>query len=146
VTSKFPPIGTMFLLAIWNSGCSNGAAQSGPPTFTTDAFMIAPSTLGSGVSVEFRTSPQPPVRGTIAVQLTIRSAPDGAPLDGLTVRVVPWMPAHNHGSSLVPTVTPEGEGKYLVSNVDLFMPGHWELQTTISGPLTDYVAPSFDVP
>jgi hypothetical protein len=26
------------------------------------------------------------------------------------------------------------------------MPGHWQLRTTISGPVTDSVAPAFDIP
>jgi YtkA-like len=145
MTSRFPPFGASLLLAISAMGCSGSAAPTGPPTFTADAFMIAPSTLGTGLAVEVRTSPQPPARGTIAVQLTVIDATSRAPLDGLTIRVVPWMPAHDHGTSLVPTVKAEGQGKYLVSDVDLFMPGHWELQTTLSGPLADYVAPAFDV-
>jgi hypothetical protein len=93
-----------------------------------------------------RTSPQPPPHGTIAVQLSVTQVADGTPVDGLTLHVRPWMPAHDHGTSIVPTVKPGGKGEYLLTNVDLFMPGYWELQTNFSGPATDYVAPAFNVP
>jgi hypothetical protein len=43
------------------------------------------------------------------------------------------------------TVMPEGHGKYLLTEVNLFMAGLWELQTTISGPVSDYVAPQFEI-
>jgi hypothetical protein len=43
-------------------------------------------------------------------------------------------------------VTPEGGGKYLLTEIDLFMAGLWQLKTTISGPVSDYVAPEFEVP
>jgi hypothetical protein len=98
------------------------------------------------LSVEVRTSPQPPVRGTNLVELTVTSTVDGSPRPGLSIAMTPWMPAMNHGSSAIPTATPETGGKYLVMDVDLFMPGRWELRTSFSGPTKDYVAPAFDVP
>jgi YtkA-like len=98
------------------------------------------------LSVVVRTSPQPPTRGTVAVEMTVTQISDATPVDSLALQVRPWMPAHDHGSSIAPTVAAQGRGKYLVTNVDLFMPGHWELQTNFSGPATDYVAPAFDVP
>lgn len=101
----------------------------------------------SGIlSVVLRTSPQPPPRGTVAAEMSVSQVSDGTPVDSLTLQVRPWMPAHDHGSSIVPKIASEGNGKYVVTNIDLFMPGHWELQTTFSGPVTDYVAPAFDVP
>jgi hypothetical protein len=96
--------------------------------------------------VQVRTSPQPPQRGTIGVELVVTSAADGGACDGLTVDLVPWMPAHGHGTSIVPTVKAKGHGTYVLSDVDLFMPGHWQLRTTFSGPLTDHAAPAIDVP
>jgi len=75
-------------------------------------------------------------------------APDehGASIDGLSIDVTPWMPAMGHGASVQPTVTPQGEGKYLVDNVYLFMPGVWELRSVFAGSSTDRAAPSFQVP
>ncbi len=51
----------------------------------------------------------------------------------------------NHGGAGVPVITPEGEGKYLVTELGLFMPGHWQLRTTVSGPVMDHVVADFDV-
>jgi hypothetical protein len=124
------------------TACSGGAAP--PAGFPTEAYTTEASASGTLV-VDVRTSPQPPLRGTNSVELTITQASDGTPVDGLTLDVVPWMPAMGHGSS-TPTVTPQGGGVYLVTEVYLYMPGVWELQTAISGALTDNVAPSLTVP
>jgi hypothetical protein len=82
----------------------------------------------------------------MSVELTVRRASDGAPVDGLMVTVDPYMPAHLHGTSIVPVVAAEGQGRYRITQVDLSMAGHWELRTTFSGPLTDYVVPTYDIP
>ncbi len=68
-----------------------------------------------------------------------------SPATNLAIAVKPWMPAMNHGSSATPTITPEGHGKYLVSEVYLFMPGRWEMRTSFSGGVTDHAAPAFDI-
>jgi hypothetical protein len=117
--------------------CSGAAPPAGPTTWT--------STSGA-LSVEVRSSPDPPQRGTDTFELTVRDVTSKAPLDNLTLTVTPYMPAHLHGTSLVPLVTAEGQGKYLVTRVDLFMPGHWELQTVLSGAVMDHVVPAFDIP
>jgi hypothetical protein len=126
------------------TACSGGA-QPGTTAFPADAYLTVMSESAE-LLVQMRTSPQPPQRGTIGVELVVTSAADGAARDGLIVHVVPWMPAHGHGTSLVPTVMAKSHGRYVLTDVDLFMPGHWELRTTFSGPLTDHVAPAFDVP
>lgn len=124
---------------------SCSSAAQGPMTFSADAYLTATGD-SRALSIQVRTSPQPPQRGTIGVELTVTNVADGTPRDGLALGVVPWMPAHNHGTSVTPTVTAEGQGKYLLTDVDLFMPGHWELRTTFSGPVTDHAAPAFDIP
>ncbi len=74
----------------------------------------------------------------------------GAPQSGLTLDTTPWMPAMGHGASVTPSVSETSPGTYVVEDVDLFMPGTWELRTTIadadSGSSTDHVAPSFQIP
>ncbi len=96
------------------------------------------------MSVEVRSSPQPPTRGGVDVEMTVTNIASGKPQDGLDFLVQPWMPAMNHGA-ITPTVTPEGNGKYLITEIDLFMAGRWELRTTFSGPVSDYVAPIFTI-
>jgi hypothetical protein len=125
------------------SACSGGG-PAGSATFSADAYVTAASTSGA-LSVAVRTSPQPPARGTNSVEFTITRVSDGTPVDGLMLDVVPWMPAMGHGTS-TPTVTAEGGGLYLVTDVYLFMPGLWALQTAISGSMTDSVSPQVTVP
>jgi len=133
------------LLLVGGPAACSGGVQARSMTFSSDAYLTVMSKSGT-LSVEVRTSPQPPQRGTIGVELVVANAGDAALRDGLTVDLVPWMPAHGHGTSVVPTVDAKGQGRYELANVDLFMPGHWELRTTFSGPLMDYVAPAFDIP
>ena len=92
-----------------------------------------------------RTSPNPIERGEVALQLTALDTL-GAPLDGVTIDAVPWMPVMGHGASTVPTVTAKGNGVYELTNVNLFMPGHWEVRITMSGKVTDKTTLAFDVP
>ena len=115
--------------------CSSASPASGA-TFPADAYTTTPSDSGALV-VSVRTSPQPPARGTNDVQLTFTRASDGTPVDGVSLDVQPWMPAMGHGSS-TPTVTAQGGGVYLVTEVYFYMPGVWELRTSISGATTDH--------
>jgi hypothetical protein len=126
------------------SACSSAAPQpAGGGAFPSDPYTTTTSDSGSLV-VDVRTSPQPPGRGTNTVQLTVTHASDGSPADGLTVDVAPFMPAMDHGTSDT-AVTPAGGGVYLVTGVYLYMPGTWELRTSISGPMTDHAAPQLTV-
>jgi hypothetical protein len=120
------------------AGCSSasGASSSG-------SFPIMVTSDSKTLHVELGASP-PPVVGTNTVELTVTRVADGALQDGLTVDVVPWMPAMDHGTSS-PTVTPEGEGKYRVSELYLFMPGTWVLKTSFSGPVSDHAEPEFEI-
>src|SRR3954468_14520743 len=135
-------------LVLLLSSCSSagsGAGTTGDDAFPSDPLETATTDDGA-LHVAIRTSPsQPPPRGTCAVELTIPDA-TGAPRDGLVLDVVPWMPAHGHGASAKPAITARGGGKYVLSDVNFFMPGDWELRTTVSGPLTDHVAPTISIP
>jgi hypothetical protein len=125
------------------------ACSSGGPTETT-GFVAPPlmtvSSQSGQLAIAVRTSPQPPEQGTNDIELTITGASDGVARDGLVLAVKPWMPAMGHGTSVAPTITPETNGKYLVSGVDLFMAGLWQLRLTISGPMEDHAAPAFEIP
>ncbi len=126
------------------AGCS-GEPAAGDGSFPSEPLSTVKS-QGGALSVAVRTSPsQPPPRGTCSVELTVTDA-GGAPVDGLAVAVVPFMPSHGHGASVKPTVTPRGGGRYELTNVSLFMPGSWELRTTFTGKVEDRAAPIIDVP
>jgi hypothetical protein len=132
--------------------CACSSAGGTPPpsgtnagSFPETAYAIA---MGDAmhVKVEMRTAPQPPVAGVNEALIALTDTQTGAPVDGADIAVVPWMPAMGHGTSIVPTVTPQGDGKYLVTNLSFFMPGTWELRTTFSGAVTDHAVVSFQVP
>jgi hypothetical protein len=126
-------------------GCSVEPAGGEATSFPAKPLTTLHSDA-SALTIEVRTAPeQPPGRGVVSVEYRVTDK-DGAPVDGLTLEVVPWMPDMGHGSSVKPIVTAEGGGRYVVSNVQLFMPGRWELRTTTFGPVEDRATPSFQIP
>lgn len=85
------------------------------------------------LSIEARTGPdQPPTRGLTTIDLDIVDAQSGEPKDGLELTVVPWMPAMGHGTSVKPALEAVGGGHYVVSNVNMYMGGAWDLRIAIS--------------
>ena len=56
----------------------------------------------------------------------------GDPATGVTVGLVPWMPAHNHGIPQDVTVSEAGAGAY-EATFAFSMPGSWELQLDLDG-------------
>lgn len=125
------------LVLVLSTACS-GASP------VPDAFPLDMASDSGAFHIEMTASPDPPVVGTDTVEVTITSTADGSPQDGLSVALVPYMPSMGHGTSAT-TVTPEGGGKYLVSEMYLFMPGVWELKTTITGPVSDHAEPTFQL-
>jgi hypothetical protein len=130
-------------LAVACAACSSGST-SPPASFPPSPFLSTTSESGA-LQVELRTSPQPPAQGLIDAQLVVTRISDGTPGDGLTLAIQPWMPAMNHGS-VPPSVTAQETGKYLVTNLDLYMAGRWQLRTNVSGVMTDHVTPDFSIP
>jgi hypothetical protein len=76
-------------------------------------------------------SPTQPVVGSNSVTLIIRDAGSGAAVEGATVRVVPWMTMHGHGSPKNTLVQDKGGGVYKVNDLDYSMEGAWDLLVTI---------------
>jgi len=137
-------LATALLLA----GC--GGESTSPGSSETTAFPDDPWTTqasdAGALTIEVRTSPkQPPERGLTVVQLSITDGA-GDPMDDLVVTAVPWMPDMGHGASVKPTVTNAGGGKYEIDNVNMFMPGRWELRTEMTGPLDDSAKFVFQIP
>jgi hypothetical protein len=128
---------------VWACAACSSASPAPAGTFPGDPYTTITSDSGALV-IDVRTSPQPPSRGTNEVELTITRAGDGTPVDGLSLDVVPWMPAMEHGTS-APSVTAEGGGVYLVTEVYLYMPGIWDLRTAISGAATDDATPQLTI-
>ncbi len=118
--------------------CACGTSKKNV-AFPANALVTA---ANADLSIALRTGPeQPPVRGGVDAELTLTDA-SGAPKDGLTLSVTPWMPEMGHGASVMPAVAAQGAGKYLVTNLDLFMPGTWELRVSAGN---DNLVLNFDV-
>jgi YtkA-like len=120
------------------------------PVSSTSSFPVDPYAVltseGGKLTIEVRTGPsQPPSRGNTDVQFVVRDL-EGTLVDGLAIEATPWMPGMRHGTSVTPETNGEGDGKYAVRNVSLYMAGRWELRTTFSGVVTDAAIPTFDVP
>ena len=95
--------------------------------------------------IAVRFAPDPPAVGSNAVELSFTDA-NGASLSGLGLSVVPWMPAHGHGTSVDPIVTEMTPGTFVATPVYLFMPGSWELRMTTSGTVDDTAKAAFEIP
>ncbi len=135
-------IGLALVLA--STACSSGGSVAQSESFPTDAYAVVASDVG-GMTIEARTSPaHPPPAGPCSVELTI-TEPDGSPAEGITIDAVPWMPAMGHGASVMPTLTSKGGGVYQLDDVDLFMPGRWDLHLTLSGPTSAHATVTCEI-
>ncbi|NNB84763.1 hypothetical protein HJC10_09300 [Corallococcus exiguus] len=121
-----------------------GATPSSAPDAGSDAGQVsAATTVGTAASasgrlrVEILSSMTPLRRGVQVFQVRITDAVSGKPVPGVVLSVQPWMPAMGHGISEVPRVTAREPGSFEVSDVDLFMPGVWELRFTLKGTAED---------
>ena len=128
-----------------NVGCGvEMAPDSSPPTFAADPDQTLTSDSGA-LNVAVRFSPRPPAVGEDAAELSFTDA-NGAPVTGLGLTVIPWMPAHGHGTSVNPTVMETTPGTFVASPLYLFMPGSWELRMTTTGSVDDTATAAFELP
>jgi len=133
---------TLFALL---GGC--GSAPSGPMpalSFPATPFETVVSSMGL-LHVDVRWSPAAPIKGDNAAQLTF-SDPLGNAIDGLSVVVTPWMPAHGHGTSIQPATAPTGPGVLVATPVYLFMSGEWQLRMAITGTVNDSAVATVQIP
>jgi hypothetical protein len=133
-------------LALAGLGCSSGSSGADTGAFGATPAAVVTTDAGS-YRIAVHSAPDAvPSRGNNSLRFVVTRASDGAPVSGLSLDVVPWMPAMGHGASVKPTVAPGTEaGTYTASNVNLFMPGLWEIRTTIGGETSDHVTAQFDV-
>lgn len=107
----------------WEAGMSR-AGENGVYTFTLVAV-----------------DPAPPDKGDNVWTLHI----DGdAPVEGATVTLTPFMPAHGHGTTPADfSATDAGGGDYVSDPFDLFMGGVWETTVQATGDGYDSVVFTF---
>lgn len=136
-------LGAALLVTTSSSGCSSSGAPDTGTFAETPATVLTTDTGAYRIAVHSAPDPQPS-RGVNALRLVITTVLDGNTAAGLNVDVVPWMPAMGHGSSVTPSVQAGAEGGvYTVSNVNLFMPGLWEIRIGI--PPRDHATAKFEI-
>jgi hypothetical protein len=137
-----------------------GGADADYPSYNcatetrADTFSVGLEKMGAAGLFDFKmmtADPAPPARynNTWVIEVdALTSGVAGAPmtgLDGSDFTVVPYMPDHQHGTSIKAEVTPAtAAGQYQITPVNLYMPGLW--QTTIqvnSNGMKDHAVFSF---
>ena len=133
----------LLLLAVFPACQTTALPDSGFPS----TALVTATTDDGLYAVELRTAPsQPPPRSGGRMDLLVKDA-KGNEVDGLTLEVVPWMPAMNHGASTYPTVTPQGHGHYLAEPLELSMAGTWQMRIKLmKGMQESHAELSLDVP
>jgi hypothetical protein len=137
----------MLAMSVWGlaAGCGGGGSGDPGPVAAEAASTVTSDSGSYRISVHSAPDGQP-TRGVNTLQMVVTRVGDGAPAAGLELDVVLWMPAMGHGASVKPSVHAEAEpGVFTVTNVNLFMPGLWEIRTTIGGSASDHVTPTFEI-
>lgn len=127
---------TVASAAIFVAGCSQPAPPTAPALVFPGAPALTMASASGQLSIGIWWAPPQPTVGYDATQLEITDS-TGAPVAGLTLAITPWMPAHGHGASVLPTVSETAPGIYVATPLDFFMAGNWELMTAISRPAGD---------
>jgi hypothetical protein len=76
-------------------------ATPAPPGFNDNAWLVQVNAMAAGVV--------------------------GDPVNGATITVTPFMPDHQHGTAIKAKIQPMSGGQYLLSPINLWMPGYWEV-------------------
>lgn len=98
---------------------------------TWSAGMEKPGDAGTYLISIVDAAPAPPDKGDNTWTIHV-STTDGAAVEGGTVIITPFMPAHNHGTNpaTVETSATGTAGDYQSVPFNLFMGGQWELTVT----------------
>lgn len=113
-----------------SGGAAGSAGTAGCDTFSAGMAKTTPA--GTVVTLESAT-PAPPEKGYNTWMIGIADGA-GAPVDGASLTVTPFMPEHGHGSPVTPSITPQGAGKYEIDKVNFMMPGVWETTIEVAPP------------
>src|SRR5512135_1946356 len=79
-------------------------------------------------SIDVQFAANPVMVGKNNMTVTINDVKSMKPFEKkLIVEVIPWMPADEHGSSDIASVTYLGKGKYRIEGINFTMPGDWDV-------------------
>lgn len=130
------------------SNDSNTVANNTDSNTNSDTYADGLTKTGQMGKVQVmlaNANPAPPDVGENSWVIEVMDA-DGQPIDGVTVTVSPYMPAHGHGTTPADYtgVTADG-GLTEVGPFDLFMPGTWETTVKVEGTVDDVATFTFDL-
>ena len=101
---------------------------------TRDETYTAGMTSVGNANFEYKlltSMPGPPDRGINTWSLEVKND-QGQPLGAeQALEISPFMPDHGHGSNTVPKIKTEANGTFTVDDIDLFMPGLWEIRVRV---------------
>jgi hypothetical protein len=132
-------------LACAFAACGGAPAPPEVPDSFPAGVLAAVDSTGGTLHIELRSAPEPLVRGQNVGQISVTDGA-GQPVDGLTMELLPWMPSHNHGTSVRTVTTPAGVGVFIANPLYLFMAGQWELRMTFDGGVHDTATAIVDIP
>jgi len=117
------------------SGSNEAPASAGTAPGRESTAVASPSPAGGqGVSIEFRSEPDPPTRGDNTFEVVV-TQPDGSPVTDATVEAVfsmPAMPSMNMPAMRsTAALAHQGSGRYRGSG-QLAMGGTWNVIVTAS--------------
>lgn len=132
-------IGCLALGAFVLSACSSDSDDSDSDSADSDAAcqgrgddladLVVEGDDGELTLVE--TDPATPIAGDNS--FTVMLSADGEMVSGLSddIEVEPFMPDHGHGTPIAVEITEQDDGEYLLSPVNTFMPGLWEINLSV---------------
>lgn len=135
---------TLVVLAGIVSGCGGddtGSDAARRCDSETRADVYSAGMTKSGAEGKFSvvlvvSEPAPPDKGDNSWTIEIKEVGTDTAVDNADVIVTPFMVDHGHGTPVVPTVSAgDSAGRYLVSPINLWMPGYWELSLDLAAEL-----------
>lgn len=91
--------------------------------------MVATGAAGATIALS-SAAPAPPAR-FVNTWTIVATDPNGAPVPASAVEVATFMPAHGHGGRPV-TVTEGPPPTLVITPIDLWMPGQWDIRFSVS--------------
>jgi hypothetical protein len=110
-------------------------ADAGPYMPATVTSSRSGNWLATLVSVKTESSDGPavdaPAVGFSTFTMTLADAHGGVPTGVTMTAEKPYMPFHAHSAATAPTVTDEGAGTFVITNIDFFMLGYFQITVNL---------------
>lgn len=155
------------LVLVLLAACGGGGGDDNAPvdanevaacvsTGRGDTYVVGLEKKGTAGALDFKlmsADPAPPGRflNNWVVEVSAMSnGTVGAPMDGVSMVVTPFMPDHQHGAGAykVKVAPVDGmPGQYSLTEINTWMPGYWEITIdATAGATTDSAVYKFCIP